>query len=104
MEYINIFRIDQAERLLKNTDMNITEVSLAIGFSDSNYFSRIFKKYKNVPPSEKNKEGFRMKDQKNLFSILSYIFQALHSSSTVETFHIHMYKYSYYQVFFHKRV
>lgn len=50
-EFINSFRIDKAEELLKSTGLNITEVALASGFNDANYFSKQFKKYKMVPPS-----------------------------------------------------
>lgn len=58
-EFINSFRIDRAEELLKNTGMNVTEAALACGFSDANYFSKQFKKYKMVPPSmiKKNQEN-----------------------------------------------
>lgn len=54
-EYINTFRINKADYLLKNTDMNITEVAMATGFNDINYFSRTFKKYKKVSPSQSKK-------------------------------------------------
>jgi len=51
IEYINFLRIHHAENLLKQTDMNVTEVALASGFNNLNYFSRIFKKYKQISPS-----------------------------------------------------
>ena len=50
-EYLNRLRINKAEALLKNGDVNITEAAMACGFEDTNYFSRVFKKYKNVSPS-----------------------------------------------------
>lgn len=55
-QYINLMRIDKAELLLKNTDMNITEIAMATGFSDANYFSRIFSKYKNFSPTTIRKQ------------------------------------------------
>lgn len=51
-EYINHLRLNKAVSLLRETELNITEVALAVGFNDSNYFSRIFKKYKHVSPSQ----------------------------------------------------
>ncbi len=51
IEYINLFRINKAESLLKNTRMNITEIAMEIGFNDVNYFSRMFKKYKKIAPT-----------------------------------------------------
>ncbi len=54
-EYINIYRLNKAEYLLKSTCMNITEVALSTGFNDINYFSRLFKKYKKIAPSSVRK-------------------------------------------------
>lgn len=51
-EYINIVRIKEAENLLKNSDMAITEVAFACGFNDSNYFSSVFKKAKGITPKK----------------------------------------------------
>jgi len=50
-EYLNQLRINKAEALLKNSDVNITEAALACGFEDVNYFSRLFRKYKKESPS-----------------------------------------------------
>ena len=50
-EYINHLRLNKAVTLLQESELNITEVALAVGFNDSNYFSRLFKKYKHVSPS-----------------------------------------------------
>ena len=50
-DYINRLRVDKAVALLKESESNITEIALACGFNDSNYFSRVFKKYQNVSPS-----------------------------------------------------
>lgn len=50
-DYINQFRINKSEYLLRNTEMTISEVALAAGYNDISYFSRTFKKYKHVPPS-----------------------------------------------------
>ncbi|HWR42107.1 AraC family transcriptional regulator [Sporomusa sp.] len=51
-EYINHLRLNKAVTLLRESDLNITEIALAVGFNDSNYFSRLFKKYKHVSPSK----------------------------------------------------
>ncbi|HEY0829132.1 MAG TPA: AraC family transcriptional regulator [Bacilli bacterium] len=51
-EYINLIRINKSAYLLRNTRMNISEIALSTGFNDIYYFSRIFKKYKKVPPSD----------------------------------------------------
>ncbi len=50
-EYINEVRIGKAVDLIKSTDMTIYEISFYCGFTDANYFSRIFKKYKGTTPT-----------------------------------------------------
>ncbi|HHW49449.1 MAG TPA: AraC family transcriptional regulator [Clostridiaceae bacterium] len=56
VDYLNSFRINKAEQILRETDMNITETALACGFNDINYFSRMFKRYKQMPPSKIRKK------------------------------------------------
>ena len=50
-EYINASRIAYAKRLMENCDV-ITEVAFESGFSDSNYFSTIFKRVEDMTPSQ----------------------------------------------------
>ena len=38
--------------MLANTNINITELSTALGFSSSNYFTIVFKEFENMSPSE----------------------------------------------------
>ncbi len=50
MEYLNHLRVDKAEKMLKKTEMTVTEIAYCCGFEDANYFSRIFKKIKGMSP------------------------------------------------------
>lgn len=50
-EYINASRIAYAKRLMEKCDI-ITDVAFASGFSDSNYFSTIFKRVEDMTPSQ----------------------------------------------------
>lgn len=50
MEYLNNLRIDKAEKMLKKTEMTVTEIAFCCGFEDANYFSRMFKKLRGVSP------------------------------------------------------
>lgn len=50
-EHITSVRLDKADHLLRTTPMTVTEIASACGFNDIYYFSRTFKKYKQVPPS-----------------------------------------------------
>lgn len=52
MCYLNKFRVEKAARYLKESDYTITEIALKVGFEDSNYFSKIFKKYMGKTPRE----------------------------------------------------
>lgn len=50
MEYINEYRIKQAMRLLKETDLPVTEVCLECGYNNLGNFLRAFKKYTGTTP------------------------------------------------------
>jgi AraC-like DNA-binding protein len=51
-KYILKRRMHRAKKLLKTTDLSITEISHSVGFSDYNYFSKVFKKiYGRSPKS-----------------------------------------------------
>ena len=46
-------RLDRAEDILRTTPgITVKAAAAAVGFADEFYFSRIFKKYKGVPPSK----------------------------------------------------
>jgi two-component system, response regulator YesN len=55
VDIINIIRIDNAKKLLKNPALKIYEISERIGFSDIAYFSRMFKKVAGMTPNEYRK-------------------------------------------------
>ena len=50
--YLNEYRIARARELLQSTRLNVREVSNACGYSDSNYFTRVFKRITGKTPSE----------------------------------------------------
>jgi YesN/AraC family two-component response regulator len=50
-EYLVRFRIREACRLLKNPDAQVADVAALVGFNDSSYFCKIFKRYTSIPPS-----------------------------------------------------
>lgn len=57
IEYLIHARLRQAMRLLRNTDQTITEIAAAVGFPDSNYFARQFRKVHLVSPSDYRKNA-----------------------------------------------
>jgi len=50
--YLLDVRIRHASAMLKESVLPVTEVALRCGFDDSNYFSRVFRKYTGRSPSE----------------------------------------------------
>lgn len=51
-EYITLKKLEYAKKELAQTDVSITNLSYSLGFSSSNYFSTVFKKYMNCTPKE----------------------------------------------------
>jgi len=49
-EYVNITRIREAERLLRESDLSITEVSGRSGFDNFSHFGKVFKKLSGMSP------------------------------------------------------
>lgn len=52
ISYINDKRISKAKKLLENTNKFVFEISMETGFSDHNYFSKVFKKSTGLTPHE----------------------------------------------------
>lgn len=52
IDYLTRIRIDRAKKILLENKCSIKEVSLAVGYRDSGYFTRIFKKVTGVVPSD----------------------------------------------------
>ena len=50
--YINQARIEKAMMLLRDTHLSVSEISLATGYDNREYFSRTFRKYVGITPSE----------------------------------------------------
>ena len=49
-DYITVFRIEKAKKLLKDPAMKVYEVANAVGYQDPNYFTRIFRKLVGASP------------------------------------------------------
>ena len=50
--WLNEFRVEKAKEMLLQTRMSIREISLACGYTDANYFARVFKRITGKTPSE----------------------------------------------------
>ncbi|MFD2114658.1 helix-turn-helix transcriptional regulator [Paenibacillus yanchengensis] len=48
LEYINVYRINQAKKLLLGEATSIADVALQVGYIEFTTFNRIFKKYQGI--------------------------------------------------------
>ncbi|HEX3819847.1 MAG TPA: AraC family transcriptional regulator [Candidatus Sulfotelmatobacter sp.] len=51
-EYLRRLRLEFAVRQLGETELTLAEIATAAGFADQAHFSRTFRRYKRMPPSE----------------------------------------------------
>ena len=52
MDYLVKTRIDESKFLLVNSSLKIKEIASEVGYEDSLYFSKVFKKITGVSPKE----------------------------------------------------
>ena len=60
MDYVIRLRIEQAKRLLKETDAKVYEVAERSGFNDVKYFGKLFKKMTGLSPIEYRDRAWAM--------------------------------------------
>ena len=51
-EHLNRVRIEEAARLLSNTDYPVMEIAIACGYKDQSYFTKVFKKMTGLTPKQ----------------------------------------------------
>jgi len=56
-EYINKIRIEEAAKMLQNTDRKIIDIALSVGFENLSTFNKSFYKMMNIIPSQYRKNG-----------------------------------------------
>jgi two-component system response regulator YesN len=52
IEFLTIHRIKKAKKMMDTTNLNIKEICFNIGYTNPNYFSRLFKKVEKVTPTD----------------------------------------------------
>ena len=50
--YLNEYRVSRAKELLANTNDSIKDIGTSCGYTDSNYFTRVFRRITGMTPSE----------------------------------------------------
>ena len=53
--YINELKLNKSKELIKNSTHTLSEISEILGFSSIHYFSKKFKSYFNISPTEYSK-------------------------------------------------
>ncbi len=57
LDLLQIYRLQKAHDLLLKSNLNISEIAYAVGYSDPGYFSTRFKEFYNVAPSAMLRSG-----------------------------------------------
>ena len=55
--YLNDLRLENAKKMIADTERSINEIALCCGFSDQSYFSKVFLQKYGITPSEYRKES-----------------------------------------------
>lgn len=50
-QYLTEYRLKKAQELLNDPRNTVSGVSAMVGYNDSNYFSKAFKKYTGISPT-----------------------------------------------------
>lgn len=50
--YLTAYRMERARELLAQPMVNIKDVGLRVGYSDANYFAKVFRRFTGKSPSE----------------------------------------------------
>lgn len=50
--YLTNYRVNEAKKLLENRELSVKDVSMKVGYFDSNYFAKVFKRLTGMIPSE----------------------------------------------------
>lgn len=51
LEYFTLYRVEMAKQRLLSTEMPVSEVGRSVGYTDSNYFTKVFKRTVGCTPS-----------------------------------------------------
>jgi len=57
IEYLLDYRVRVAEKLLRTTSLSVTQIALQTGFSNSAYFTKMFREHSGLSPSQYRKQN-----------------------------------------------
>lgn len=53
--YINEVRVEQSKKLLRKSEIKLSDIAIAVGFEDQSYFTKVFKKITHISPLQYRK-------------------------------------------------
>lgn len=56
-EYLTHIRLEQSRKLLRESELSIQEIAEKCGFTDQNYFTKVFRKAEEITPSQYRDSG-----------------------------------------------
>ncbi|MFM7446648.1 MAG: helix-turn-helix domain-containing protein, partial [Tabrizicola sp.] len=56
-DFVNGFRVDEAEHLLRTTDRSVTDIALEVGFNSRSTFNAAVRKHRDTSPTEMRRLG-----------------------------------------------
>lgn len=65
-EYVLKLRMERAKDLLENSDIKILDIAERLGYTDNHYFSKAFKNYYDISPSQYRSDSLLQADQTNI--------------------------------------
>lgn len=64
-QYVLKLRMERAKELLEDEDNKILDIAKRLGYADNHYFSRAFRNYYNISPSQYRKDFLKWQEEKN---------------------------------------
>ena len=63
VSYLTWFRIEKAKEMLGDILVNVKNISMDVGYRDSNYFAKVFKRLVGVTPSDYRLQALQKKEE-----------------------------------------
>ena len=62
-DYLESIRIQNAQRLLRNLNLSMSDIAEMVGFANQNYFTKVFKKQTGLVPSQYRRTLFQTENE-----------------------------------------
>ena len=63
-DYLESVRIRNAQRLLRNLNLSMSDIAEIVGFANQNYFTKVFKKQTGLVPSQYRRMLFQTQEER----------------------------------------